>query len=189
MSSRCARPLSCGRGPTASRIVLGNLDDIINSMTPSPLQPLMALRRGPALWRSQGRAIRPSILPPPTKCRHQTARDGIKRQTKDQVRGSIREILAARDGESACRRDSVRCRGTWMTIHLVRSTRGCSLRNGAGRSCPLLDLAPGGSASRPSRLGRWCALTAPFHPCLCDRRTGSHRRIVFCCSAREVAPT
>jgi len=30
---------------------------------------------------------------------------------------------------------------------------------------PLFDLAPGGVCRADRSPGRWCALTAPFHPC------------------------
>src|SRR5262249_27607952 len=42
-------------------------------------------------------------------------------------------------------------------------TRGC-LR--MGRPPPVWPCSRWGLPSRPGRPGRWCALTAPFHPCL-----------------------
>ena len=71
-----------------------------------------------------------------------------------------------------------------VTIHL------CGLPGISGRAArSLLGLAPGGVYQPPGRPGRWCALTAPFHPCLCVRRTERHRRSVFCGTFLRVAPT
>ena len=47
---------------------------------------------------------------------------------------------------------------------LQRPTRGC-LRT--GRPPPAWPCSRWGLPSRPGRPGRWCALTAPFHPYLC----------------------
>ena len=47
---------------------------------------------------------------------------------------------------------------------LQRPTRGC-LRT--GRPSPAWPCSRWGLPSRPGRPGRWCALTAPFHPYLC----------------------
>ena len=36
----------------------------------------------------------------------------------------------------------------------------------------------------------WCALTAPFHPCLipCTRKYRGHRRFTLCCTFRRLTP-
>src|SRR5579863_352317 len=54
-----------------------------------------------------------------------------------------------------------------VTIHLSGLPGDCS--RGAGEQ-PMSHVWPcsgWGLPSRPSHPGRWCALTAPFHPCLC----------------------
>ena len=55
----------------------------------------------------------------------------------------------------------------WVTIHLCGPPWDCSV--GAGRSArvPCLTLLRVGVASCRDRSQHWCALTAPFHPCLC----------------------
>ena len=49
-------------------------------------------------------------------------------------------------------------RSTWTSRH----------RSAGGRAARLVrfDLAPGGVCRAAQSPGRWCALTAPFHPCL-----------------------
>ena len=58
-----------------------------------------------------------------------------------------------------------------MTIHLCGLPGNCSLSR-AGRSThvPRLALLRVGVASCRDRSRHWCALTAPFHPCLCPSR-------------------
>jgi hypothetical protein len=51
---------------------------------------------------------------------------------------------------------------------------------------PLFDLAPGGVYRADRSPGRWCALTAPFHPC---RPAGAGRRSALCGTVLRVAPT
>jgi len=51
-----------------------------------------------------------------------------------------------------------------VTIHL----RGLPGDVRPGQSSHAWPCFEWGLPSRPSRPGRWCALTAPFHPCLCD---------------------
>jgi hypothetical protein len=47
-----------------------------------------------------------------------------------------------------------------------------------------------GLHSRPGHPGRWCALTAPFHPYLCDgHEDRRHRRSALCCTFLRVTPT
>jgi hypothetical protein len=62
----------------------------------------------------------------------------------------------------------------------------------AGPAVPDSALLRVGVASRPGRPGRWCALTAPFHPCLCGPGPSArnrHRRSVLCCPIRQVTPS
>jgi len=54
---------------------------------------------------------------------------------------------------------------------------------------PVWPCSGWGLPSRPGHPGRWCALTAPFHPYLCDARGRRHRRSVFCGTVLQVAPT
>ena len=72
------------------------------------------------------------------------------------------------DGEPACRRGSVQPVWAWVTIHL-RGLPGERPHRGAGEQ-PISHAWPCSGWGLPSRTGhpaRWCALTAPFHPCLC----------------------
>ena len=71
------------------------------------------------------------------------------------------------DGEPACRRGSVHrpLAGIRMGDHpSVRPTWECPR---TGRPLPVRPCSGWGLPSRPGRPGRWCALTAPFHPHLC----------------------
>ena len=58
-----------------------------------------------------------------------------------------------------------------VAIHLGRRLPdgSCGLPGDqrAGRPSPVRPCSRWGLPSRPGRPGRWCALTAPFHPCLC----------------------
>ena len=75
-----------------------------------------------------------------------------------------------------------------VTIHLCGPPGG-SLRGGTDGP-PLPPVRPcseWGLPSHPDRSGCWCALTAPFHPCLC--RFPGHRRFVLCGTFLRVAPT
>ena len=68
------------------------------------------------------------------------------------------------DGEPACRRGSVHrpLAGIRMGDHpSVRPTWECPR---TGRPLPVRPCSGWGLPSRPGRPGRWCALTAPFHP-------------------------
>jgi hypothetical protein len=56
----------------------------------------------------------------------------------------------------------------WVTIHLRGLPGDCPLSRAGGP--PISHAWPcsgWGLPSRPGRPGRWCALTAPFHPHLC----------------------
>ena len=94
------------------------------------------------------------------------------------------------DGEPACRRGSVHrsLAGFRMGGHpSVRPTWECRR---AGRPLHAWPCSGWGLPSRPGRPGRWCALTAPFHPHLCARLGGrGHRRSVLCGTFLRVAPT
>ena len=53
-----------------------------------------------------------------------------------------------------------------VTIHLCGLPEGAVLPRRTGRPSLCSTLLPEGFTSRPGHPGRWCALTAPFHPCL-----------------------
>ena len=61
----------------------------------------------------------------------------------------------------------------------------------ADRPLPVWPCSEWGLPSRPGRPGRWCALTAPFHPYLFPppQRALGHRRSVFCGTFLRVTPT
>jgi hypothetical protein len=66
----------------------------------------------------------------------------------------------------------------------------CGLPGGhqAGNPPPVRPCSRWGLQSHPGHPGCWCALTAPFHPCLCPLITG-HRRSALCCTVLRVTPT
>ena len=76
-----------------------------------------------------------------------------------------------------------------VTIHLCGLPVGASGPPGGVTSAdepPVPTARPcsgWGLPSRRDRSRRWCALTAPFHPCLCphSRRSPGHRRSALCC--------
>ena len=75
-----------------------------------------------------------------------------------------------------------------VTIHLCGPPEGSS-RGRSGRAA-LPSVWPcswWGLPSRPDCSGRWCALTAPFHPYLC-RITPAIGGLFLCGPIREVAP-
>jgi hypothetical protein len=78
--------------------------------------------------------------------------------------------------------------GMDVAIHLVRPTRRLGRVNPRRlRGAPAyLVLLPGGFAVPVLLPVRRWALTPPFHPYLICLR--SHRRFVFCCTVRRVAP-
>jgi len=59
------------------------------------------------------------------------------------------------------------------------------LRRRGQRLVPYLALLRVGFAMRPLSPAARCALTAPFHPCLCSRK--SHRRSALCGTFRRLA--
>jgi hypothetical protein len=92
------------------------------------------------------------------------------------------------DGESACRRGSVHrsLAGIRMGGHpSVRPTWG----HRPGRPSHAWPCSGWGLPSRPGHPGRWCALTAPFHPHLIRAWWPGHRRSVLCGTVLRVAPT
>ena len=73
-------------------------------------------------------------------------------------------------------------------IHLCGPPGGWTSRAPAGPAMPPVRPCSGwGLPSRRGRPRRWCALTAPFHPCLCPLR--GHRRSALCCPIRQVTPS
>jgi hypothetical protein len=64
------------------------------------------------------------------------------------------------------------------------SLPGTRMERAAPRPC--LALLRVGFAMRPPLPEARCALTAPFHPCLCPRR--GHRRFAFCGTFRRLSP-
>jgi len=72
-----------------------------------------------------------------------------------------------------------------------RSTWETYSRRSTGRAVPppVRPCSGWGLPSRSGRPDRWCALTAPFHPYLCDTRGCHHRRSVLCGTFLQVAPT
>ena len=61
----------------------------------------------------------------------------------------------------------------------------------AGRaSGHLFGLASSGVCRTGLLPDSWCALTAPFHPCLipCTRKYRGHRRFTLCCTFRRLTP-
>ena len=66
------------------------------------------------------------------------------------------------DGEPAYKRDPVLAEASGGHPS-KRPTWGCR----PGRSSPAWPCSGWGLPSRPGHPGRWCALTAPFHPYLC----------------------
>ena len=72
---------------------------------------------------------------------------------------------------------------------IVRPTRGRqsgpALR--PAEASPYLALLRVGFASIPARTGTWCALAAPFHPCLSLALPRGHRRYRLCGTFRRIA--
>ena len=95
------------------------------------------------------------------------------------------------DGEPACRRDSVRPLRDGVAIHLSGLPGGgarCRAPDGPPAP-PVRPCSGWGLPSRPGHPGRWCALTAPFHPYLCAPLRLRHRRSVLCGTVLQVTPT
>jgi hypothetical protein len=91
----------------------------------------------------------------------------------DSRRGGRTAGQGVNGGESACTPDSVL--GTCVPGAAIplgrRLPAGSSGLPGglrrAGSPPPVWPCSGWGLPSRPGHPGRWCALTAPFHPCLC----------------------
>jgi hypothetical protein len=116
------------------------------------------------------------------------------------VRGLLADVLRRQrvfpqvrwcsDGESACRRDSVRPLRAWVAIHLSGLPGDAFLSEG-GRAT-LSHAWPCSGWGLPSRSGhpdRWCALTAPFHPYLCGPRStiGGLLSVALSCESPRLA--
>jgi len=92
------------------------------------------------------------------------------------------------DGESACRRGSVRrpaCRYRRGGHPSTRPTWG----HRAGHPSHIWPCSGWGLPSRPGHPGRWCALAAPFHPCLCTacRAIGGLFSVALSCGSPRLA--
>ena len=89
----------------------------------------------------------------------------------------VRRFSACGGGESACTPDSVTGPAApAAAIHLGRrlpaGSSGLPGGQRAGHPPPARPCSGWGLPSRPGHPGRWCALTAPFHPYLCRRSRG-----------------
>ena len=124
-----------------------------------------------------------------------TCANGVRRIPANYPEGGNNSTTPAAvgvgDGESTCRRGSVHraLAGVRVGDHLsVRPTREDPR---ADHPLPVRPCSGWGLPSRPGHPGRWCALTAPFHPhlCLSLRRVPSHRRSVLCGTFLRVTPT
>ena len=131
---------------------------VVDSSSP-PEQPVNTARTTTASPHTTARPVRPAAFETP-------------------------QVMKGGGGESACRRDSVRepVAGVSLDDHpSLRSTREC-LRT--GRPLPARSCSEWGLPSRSGRPERWCALTAPFHPCRPFRRWS-----VLCGTFLRVAST
>ena len=105
--------------------------------------------------------------------------------------------LRGRPAKRACKPDSVSRRTGTVVIYLVlplpegimRPTRGRGRAPSSEEPEASLYLAllREGLASIPARAGTWCALTAPFHPCLWPEQARAHRRCRLCGAFRRLA--
>ena len=92
------------------------------------------------------------------------------------------QVIGHVSGEPACRRGSVRRRSGGVAIHL----RGLPGTLG-GPPVPVWPCSGWGLPSRPGHPGRWCALTAPFHPCLCPKAIGGLLSVALSCGSPRLA--
>ena len=109
----------------------------------------------------------------------------------------LREGLRGRPAKRACKPDPVSRRTGTVVIYLVLPLPGGIVRPTRGRgrapsseepeASLYLALLREGLASIPARAGTWCALTAPFHPCLWPERARAHRRCRLCGAFRRLA--
>ena len=111
----------------------------------------------------------------------------LKAETKAQPPAPV----GVGDGESTCRRGSVHRPLTGVRVGDHPSVRPTREDPRADHPLPVRPCSGWGLPSRPGHPGRWCALTAPFHPHLCSslRRVPSHRRSVLCGTFLRVTPT
>jgi len=103
-------------------------------------------------------------------------------------------MAAGGAGEPTCRRDSVprSLAGVRFGDHpSLRPTRGVPLTGPDGPSVSSARPCSGwGLPSRRGRPRRWCALTAPFHPCLCAAPGSCAIGGLFSVARnRQIAPT
>ncbi len=92
------------------------------------------------------------------------------------------------DGESACRRGSVRRPASRYRRGGHPSTRP-TWGHRAGHPSHVWPCSGWGLPSRPGHPGRWCALAAPFHPCLCTacRAIGGLFSVALSCGSPRLA--
>ena len=101
-----------------------------------------------------------------------------------------RTLTCGGDGEPADKPDSVG--GSLAVTARWPSICAAYLGTSAGPAVPRLALLRVGVASRRGRPRRWCALTAPFHPCLCGPPVSRRPAIGGLLSValnRQVAPS
>ena len=101
---------------------------------------------------------------PPRRSDEDFARTPVERRAATDAAWATRPLSHRGDGESACKRDSVVARATGGHPS-VRPTRRLLPGGADGPPVPPARPCSGrGLPSRPGHPGRWCALTAPFHP-------------------------
>ena len=95
---------------------------------------------------------------------------------------------AGGDGESACRRGSVRRPASRYRRGGHPSARP-TWGHRAGHPSHIWPCSGWGLPSRPGHPGRWCALAAPFHPCLCTacRAIGGLFSVALSCGSPRLA--
>jgi len=120
---------------------------------------------------------------PNAHSRRPRAANRCVRNVSDRRSGIIRSLFKLCDsGESACRRGSVP--GEPGGGHpSTRPTWG----HWTGRPSHIWPCSEWGLPSRPGRPGRWCALTAPFHPCLCLAAIGGLFSVALSCGSPRLA--
>jgi hypothetical protein len=92
------------------------------------------------------------------------------------------------DGEPACRRGSVRRPASRYRRGGHPSARP-TWGHRAGHPSHIWPCSGWGLPSRPGHPGRWCALAAPFHPCLCTacRAIGGLFSVALSCGSPRLA--
>ncbi len=89
----------------------------------------------------------------------------LKAETKAQPPAPV----GVGDGEPTCRRGSVHRALTGLRVGDHPSMRPTREDRRADHPLPVRPCSGWGLPSRPGHPGRWCALTAPFHPYLCPQ--------------------